>query len=230
MRDIIQRVASASAVVLLTLVPGVEAGVITTASSVQLPGGVSTGTIGPLNSTPAPNNDEVPGANPNAIAYNLFINAPGPMDVEFVVGESGGITEYRFAQGFLNNSRGTWTGWRFELGFGTGSEFVRSQVGDGLDFDAPSSTLPSSPQFGLSRLEADVLEWTGQVPWLGRGDFAFAIDVPDGLAGVNPSGLGRFTLRQIQNPAPDDSVPEPSMVVLSLCGLGWAGRRLRSRF
>ena len=38
----------------------------------------------------------------------------------------------------------------------------------------------------------------------------------------------RFTLRQIQNPEPEN-VPEPSLVLLSLCGLGWAGRRLRSR-
>lgn len=226
MRYSILRVASASVVLLAACAASVEAGVITTAASVQLPGGVSTGAIGPLGSTPAPNNDEAPGANPNGIAYNLFINAPGVIDVEFVVDESGGVTEYSFTQGFLNNSRATWTGWRFELGFGTGDDFARSQAADGLAFDA---ALPTSPQFSLVRNESTVLEWSGHVPWIGRGDFAFAIDVPDDLAGVHPAGLGRFTLRQIQNPAPDASVPEPSLVLLSLCGLGWAGRRLRSR-
>jgi len=225
MRRFILRVASTSALILAALPPGVEAGVITTASAIQLPGGVSTGTIGPLNSTPAPNNDGVPGAGTNTINYNLFINAPGLLDVEFVAGESGGVTEYLFAQSFLNNSRGPWTGWRFELGFGTGADFVRSQAADGLRFDPAS---PSSAQFALVRHESDVLEWSGQVPWIGRGNFGFAIDVPDGLASANPSGVGRFTLRQIQNPEPE-SVPEPSLVLLSLCGLGWAGRRLRSR-
>ena len=43
---------------------------------------------------------------------------------------------------------------------------------------------------------------TGNVPWFGRGDFAFAVDVPDGLGAFNPSGHDRFTLWQIQNPAP----------------------------
>jgi hypothetical protein len=229
MRVIVLHSSLVSALVLGGLVTTVHAGAITTVSVVQLPGNVSTGSIGPLNNTSAPNNDEAPGANPNVVPYNLFINAPGVMDVEFVIGATGGVTEYRFAQGFLNNSRGPWSGWRFELGFGTGSGFVRSGAADGLDFDTPSSGAPSSPQFALSRHESDVMEWTGNVPWFGRGEFAFAIDVPDGLGAFNPSGFDRFTLRQIQNPAPESDVPEPSLLVLALAGVAAGSRRLRAR-
>ncbi|HYO80769.1 MAG TPA: hypothetical protein VES20_05155 [Bryobacteraceae bacterium] len=54
------------------------------------------------------------------------------METEFVLANSGGTTEYRFTQAFVNTRSAAWSGFRFELGFATGAAFV--QAGD-VSFD-----------------------------------------------------------------------------------------------
>src|SRR6476620_8879201 len=80
--------------------------------------GFSTGSMGPVGNTPAVNNDDDLGASPNVIPYNVFFNSAGILETEFVLENSGGTTEYRFTQTFLNNTDPVWTGFRIELGYG----------------------------------------------------------------------------------------------------------------
>ena len=196
------------------------AGTITSVASFSLPG-FSTGTLGPVGATPAPNNDNVAGASPNVIPYSIFYNAGGLgiTDVEFVVTESGGTTEYRITQTLINNTGTPWTGFRYELGFGTGASFVRSGVADFLDFDAPDrDPAPTSNVYSTLLHDSNLLEWTGGLtPSIGVLIQAFQIDVPDGLAGFNPSGQNRFTLRQFALTAAP--VPEPAAFGLFGAGL-----------
>lgn len=186
------------------------AGIITSLGTTSFPLG-STGTIGPVGNTPEPNNDNATTASPNTIPYNIFFNSLGNLDVEFVVTNSGEITEYQFPQVFINNTGQVWTGFRFELGFGTGNNFVQSNQLDGLDFDTPElDPTPISSIFTVLNPQADILDWTGgTVPAISVVAFNFSIDVPDNLSNFNPSGVNRFTLRQIPTIS-STNVPEPS--------------------
>ncbi len=190
--------------------------------------GFSTGSIGPVGSTPAVNNDDALGPSPNVIPYSLFLNSPGGLEVEFILANSGGTTEYRFTQSFLNNTDAVWTGFRFELGYGLGANFVSSQLTDSLEFDFfENNSTATSPAFTQTGATPEALDWSGgNVTRFRPAVFAFAIDVPDGLAGVNPSGLNRFTLRQTPITAAS-AVPEPS--TLGLAGLALGGVLLRFR-
>lgn len=227
-----RRVVPAAIIVVALGGADARAGTITSIAASILPG-FSTGTIGPVGSTPAPNNDNATAASPNVIAYSIFHNAlgVGVTDVEFVVTGSGGTTEYRFTQTLINNTGSIWTGFRYELGFGTGTGFVRSALGDGLDFDDPDhDPVPTSNRFSLLDHGVDLLEWSGgSVPLLTSLIQTLAIDVPDNLAAANPNGQSRFTLRQLPVIAAAD-VPAPaslSLFVLALAGMT-AGRRLLS--
>lgn len=190
--------------------------------------GVSTGTFGPVGNTPAPNNDDVLGASPNVIPTTVFFNSPGILETEFVLANSGGTTEYRFTQTFFNNSGASWTGFRFELGFETGSSFVLSQLADTLQFDSyEGHSTATSNVWDVLVDEMKTLEWGGAtVPRFSTATFTFAIDVPDDLAEANPSGLNRFTLRQ--TPIGEAAVPEPG--TYALVGLALAGAVVRRRF
>src|SRR6266568_2833669 len=86
-----------------------SAGVITSAATFKLPG-FSTGILGPLGFTPAPNNDNAPSASQNVINSTFFFNSGGLgiADLEFNVGNSAGTTEYRFTQAFINNTGQAW--------------------------------------------------------------------------------------------------------------------------
>ncbi len=186
---------------------------------VTLPG-FSTGSIGPAGATPAPNNDNATAASPNAIPYFIFYNAQGVgiTDVEYAVTNSGGTTEYRFAQTLINNTGQRWTGFRFELGYGVGSSFVRSDGTDALDFDTPDrDPTPTSSLFTSLLHQPDALEWTGgtSAP-ISVVAFSFSVDVPDNLQAFNPGRLNRFTLRQFQ-------LPEPSSIILLCTVLAAAG-------
>ncbi len=195
----------------------VRAGIISSASTVALPGS-STATIGPIGNNPAPNNDNDTTASPNLIPYTIFYNALGVgiADVEFIVSASGGTTEYRNTQTLINNTGETWTGFHFELGFGLGSGFVRSGPADFLDFDTPDlDPAATASVFTQLSHQADTVDWTGgTVPSIGVAAFSLAIDVPDNLTNFHPGGLNRFTLRQV----PITAVPEPGSLLLA--GIG----------
>ena len=205
-----------------TLAPA-HAGTITNIGTFSLPG-FSTGNLGPVGNTPAPNNDNAVGASPNTIPYSIFYNAQGVgiTDAEFVVANSGGTTEYRFTQSLVNNTGQVWLGFHYELGFGTGANFVRSTGLDLLDFDAPDrDPAPTSSRFSLLDHQADTLDWTGgTVPSIGSVAFSFAVDVPDDLSSFHPGGLNRFTIRQVQV-TQATIIPEPSTLAL-LLGTGLA--------
>lgn len=183
---------------LISGAPG-YAGVITGVGATAFPP-ASTGSIGPVGVTPAPNNDEADATNPNTIPYpSLFVNSLGVLDVEYLVADSGGVTEYRVLQSLLVNNTGqAWPGFQFELGFGIGAAFTPSGPADALDFDTPGQDpAPTASRFARGERHADTLVWTeGLIPSIGSGTFALALDVPDHLAGVHPGGVNRFTLRQ----------------------------------
>lgn len=208
---------------------GAQAAVITSIGSSSLPG-ASTGTIGPVGSTPAPNNDNAVAASPNVVPYSIFLNTPGAMEVEFIASNSGGTTEYRFTQNLINNTGQTWTGIRVELGFGLGADFVAS-TSDQLDFDTPDmDPAPSASAFSALTHTSDVLTWSGgSLPAIGGLQLTFSIDVPDNLDPTGTSGLARFTVRE--TPIVAAVVAEPSSALLmgsALFGALAVRRRARS--
>src|SRR3954451_5498070 len=179
---------------LAALIVPASAATIKSVSTFSLPG-FSTGSAGPFGNTPAPNNDDADGANPKELPTWVFLNSPGNLETEFVLENSGGTTEYRFTQSFLNTRSAPWTGFRFELGYGLGNQFVSSGPAELLRFDqANGHSTASSPTFTLKLDSLNRLEWSiPNVPF--GAAFTFAIDVPDGVANMNPSGLNRFNLR-----------------------------------
>lgn len=230
--------AFAAAVVFCSIQGPASAGVITAITAFSLPG-FSTGSL-TVGAAAAPNNDNAAAASPNGIAYSsIFLNAGGlgNADIEFAVENSGGTTEYRFfappfAIPVINNTGQSWTDFHFRLGFGTGAGFIASASSDLLDFDTPDADpTPVSSVFTSLSHQSDALDWSGAtVPSVGPVRFAFAIDVPDNLQLVNPSGLNRFTLRFA--PGVAATVPEPSTTMLLLAGvagIGGIARRQRAR-
>ena len=207
-----------------------SAGVITSVGTFSLPG-FSTGSLG-VSAPASPNNDNIAAASPNTITYSIFFNAGGlgNADLEFLVANSGGTTEYRAMHpliGVVNNTGQPWTGFRFQLGFGVGPSFVSSTDLDALDFDTPDrDPTPSSTVFTTLSHQNDTLEWTGGiVPSVGPVRFDLALDVPDNLPNVN--GSSRFTLR-LTPLVQATAVPEPttaSLLLAALAGMAGAVRR-----
>jgi hypothetical protein len=160
--------------------------------------------IGPLM---APNNDDAAGPSPNQLLVTQkAYNAIGPVDLEFTVVPSGGVTEYVLNEGVSNGTGIGWSSYRLELGFGVGSAFAISPSGDDLDFDAPDFNSGTSfvafyPSFTETE---DVIVATGG--FFPNGGFTtplfrFSVDVPDGISA--------FTIRQIPI-----AVPEPAAIAL----------------
>ena len=220
--------ATAATSCLVLCLGGAQAGTVSSIATSSLPG-TSTGTIGPIGLTPAPNNDNAIAASPNTVPYSVFFNAHGPVQVEFVTANSGGTTEYRFTQTFINNTGQAWSGFVFELGYGVDGAFTPFASADGLDFDAPDADpTPTASHFSSLSHQSDRIEWSnGSVPSIGVLNLSFAIDVPDNIATFNPAQVSRFTLRQ--TPIPVSAVPEPSTLLLLIVGLlalVWRGRVL----
>ncbi|TVQ76475.1 MAG: choice-of-anchor F family protein [Phycisphaeraceae bacterium] len=145
-----------------------------------------------------PNNDDVVGLSPNQIfILQKNYQAIGPVDLVFHLIDSGGTTEYAFIEGVSNGTGIDWNGYRLELGFGVGDDFVKSTSGDGLSFDAPDYNSPFTfPAFStVSVTEHDVTASGGIIPAFAYASgIVFHIDVPDGISS--------FTLRQSPLPVP----------------------------
>jgi hypothetical protein len=203
-----KKVLSACAVVVILCAPSF-------AGTIQ-PGPVSSGPgLGlvqvPVVSTPTPNNDNVPtsGLPDNNIVVPLkrFDNNDY-IDIEFTVSTSTGITEYKISESVDNNTGINWTGYRVQLGFGTGANFAMSPANDGLDFDAPDFDFPgpTSTSMGAGLASQDEIVFSG-AQGTGLAVLNFRIDVPDGLTD------GKFTLRQFPIP-----IPEPSTALMLVLG------------
>ncbi len=184
------------------------AGEITLISWFSGVGSVAGEFIGPL---AAPNNDDVAGQSPNfLLVTQKAYNAIGPVDLEFTVVPSGGTTEYFMEEGVDNGTGIDWSGYRLELGFGVGADFVPSTSGDGLDFDFPDQNSGADFTTFFSTLtenEDELIASGGLFPAgaFTTPPFFFSVDVPDGITA--------FTIRQ--QPIP---VPEPASI--ALLGLG----------
>lgn len=167
------------------------------------------------------NNDDFDGVNTNVLSIlQKDYTAVGPVDIILTVINSGGTTEYTVVEGVQNNTGVDWTGYRIELGFGSGAGFIPSTPGDGLDFDtpAPSSAVDFNPGPGwptVTALSEDELVASGATisDLTYVGNIIFHVDVPDGIS--------TFTIRQ--QPI---AVPEPtSGVLLALAGFAAIRRR-----
>lgn len=213
-----------------------DAATITSINQFLLPGS-STGSL-TFSLATAPNNDNTAGPSPNTIAtggFGVFLNEGGfdILDYEFNLANSGGTTEYFFTTNVVNNTGIEWADFHFQLGFGTGDDFVPAAAGIGLDFDTPDGDpAPSSSAFPILDYLPTLLEWSGAtVTYVGgpggapvSTTFSFSIDIPDGLAAIHPDGVNSFTLRSFPTA---HSVPEP--VAGLLIGVGLAGMALRRR-
>jgi hypothetical protein len=186
--------------------------------------GVASVGLNPIDPPVAPNNDSVVGPSPNVVfVHQKDYVGIGPVDIEFTVVPSGGVTEYAFVEGVQNGTGISWTDYHIQLGFGMGAAFVPSPAGDGLDFDAPAYDSPFSfPPFSTVVVAEDGIDAFGGLvpspafvsPWV------FHVDVPDGITA--------FTVRQYPT---IDLIPEPAVGVLSLLSalaIGCLTRRRRS--
>lgn len=163
------------------------------------------------------NNDDQDTQEDSGAFFTKVCNELGDTDIVFNVMNTGGISEYNFTEEVINFTGVTWTDFHFELGFGTGENFMPSSVNDGLDFDFPDKNPtptndatpdpmdPPQPLFqNLMHMEDSIWWDNGKVDTLIV--FEYSIDVPDGIT--------QFTLRQRPTTA-----PEPSFI-LGLFGVG----------
>jgi hypothetical protein len=224
----LRRPALVSTLLLATFCRTSEAATIANTGAFLLPG-FSTGSLS-FSPASSPNNDNAPAASPNTISYSIFFNTGGlgPADLEFQLANSGGTTEYQVAPsgfGVVNNTGFSLAGFRAELGFGVGADFVRSGMAGGLDFDTPDrDPAPQSVRFPTLVHDDDTLRWRGAIVAFGQIGASFAVDVPDGLDSVHPEGVNRFTLRL--TPV---AVPEPLSAALVFSALSLVALRLRCR-
>lgn len=187
-----------------------EAGTIVGVGSISGTG-LGSAFVPPIN-TISEGNDNQPGG--PGIDANIFVpikrfDSTGYIDIEFIVrgSEPGGTTEYQSYESVDNNTFINWSSYTMQLGFGTGTGFVQSPGGDGLDFDDPGfDTPPTSSAFSSVALAEDILVFSVGFQSTGAELYSVRIDVPDGITS--------FTLRQFPTP-----VPEPSTLVLAACAV-----------
>jgi len=218
----IQRLTTLFAAVTLALLaaPQAQAAVVVTGISNPTASGPGLGTMSYNNSyNNTPNNDNVAVSDNLLHAWQKDFWSVDYIDVEFLVTDSGGTTEYVFREGVNNGTGVDWTDYHLVLGYGTGGSFVASGPGDGLDFDAPDedSVYDFGPFTTLTITEDTIDAEGGVLPYLAFAEFYFPIDVPD--------GIDSFTVRQLP------TIPEPaSLGLLALGGFAlMRRRRLTSR-
>lgn len=195
---------------LLVASTSLEAGEIT---AFTWSSGIASVGLNPIAPPVSPNNDDQIGPSPNVVfVHQKHYIGIGPVDIEFTVVPSGGVTEYRFMEGVQNDTGIPWTDYHIQLGFGMGTAFVPSTSGDGLDFDYPDLSSPFlfAPFTTVVVGEDGIDAYGGVVPNATFvSPFVFHVDVPDGISS--------FTVRQY--PTIDDgTVPEPSSVVMLVFG------------
>jgi len=198
-----------------------QAGEITSISWFSGVASVAGEIIGPLLD---PNNDNTVGPSLNELLVTQKdYTAIGPVDLVFTVEPTGGTTEYVINEGVSNSTGLDWSGYRIELGFGVGTDFVLSTASDDLNFDSPdfdSGTDFSAFFTSVTENEDDIFATGGLFPNLmfTFPMFQFSIDVPDGIT--------EFTLRQRPIAA---LVPEPSTALLASLGFAVLFTRTRRK-
>jgi hypothetical protein len=187
--------------------------------------------------TPSPNNDNVASGNPNTISLPGFpgpglpFSSLAPIDTVFAVQPSGGATEYFVSDVVVNNTGFTWSGFKLQIGTGTGAGFA---LGGGAvipeiimpDFDIPTrDPFPTASAFSQAASNFFELEYSNGLLGPGATSFlnmTFSLDTPDDIS-VN--GYTSFTLRQFPL-----AVPEPASAILlatGIIGLLFAVRGIR---
>lgn len=222
----------ACAIALVLTVP-VDAGTIIGVADIA---GGGNAVVDPI-LTGDPNNDNhsLPATSNFALIGKVF-DATQPIDIVFDVEvdpNDPGTTEYRVFEGLTNSSGLGFIAFAFELGFGTGDDFVASSAGDGLDFDTPNlDPGPTSARFITTAHKEDVLRFSdGFIPNGMTDTYTLSIDIPDFDADLMPASATtdngyRFTLRQRPTP-----IPEPGTIcIVLLSALAWAVVTLRRRW
>lgn len=161
--------------------------------------------------------------------HAFHINEIKPLDLVFQLAPSGGTTKYRTHLLVKNLTQSNWTGYRFELGFGTGENFIKSSLTDLLDFSTPTVQGQELPGRFISETDQPIFSgvvvgnitnpskrldtidhrsnslqfFEGLIAPKDLSGFNFSLDIPDGLPN------NQFTLRQIPI-AESQSIPENS--------------------
>jgi hypothetical protein len=114
-----------------------------------------------LNNDNASNSDPtIPVADNFVQIFKTFGNI-AYVDTVFQVADTGGTTEFQLDEYWTANHTGIcWKGFYWELGFGTGSNFVQSDSTDQLDFDTPDKDpMPYSNIFSTANHLSDSIMW-----------------------------------------------------------------------
>ena len=174
------------------------------------------------------------------ILDDLVFGSVEPVDTVFTIQKSGGTSEYLIDQIFEFDQIGPlgpkWSGFRFELGTGTGGSFEEAAGPEAPQFILPNPSDHLDPAnsadvgdrqwlVSVSASNPALLVWGGGDTFLADGnlEIAFLINIPD-YNGI--SSTGNFTLRQTPVVL---LLPEPTSGFGILLGLAMMMGRHRKR-